>query len=96
MARIERELNAKGATDRAAKFVCALALALPGGNAEIFEGVVEGSLVFPPRGTNGFGYDPIFIADGMDITFGEMEPAAKHAISHRARAFEKLLAALSR
>lgn len=96
MARIERELNAKGAADRAAKFVCALALALPGGNAEIFEGVVEGSLVFPPRGTNGFGYDPIFIADGMDITFGEMEPAAKHAISHRARAFEKLLAALSR
>lgn len=96
MARIERELNAKGATDRAAKFVCALALALPGDGTEIFEGVVEGSLVFPPRGTNGFGYDPIFIADGMDITFGEMEPAAKHAISHRARAFEKLLAALSR
>lgn len=96
MARIERELNAKGATDRAAKFVCALALALPGDGTEIFEGVVEGSLVFPPRGTNGFGYDPIFIATGMDVTFGEMEPAAKHAISHRARAFEKLLAALSR
>ena len=58
---------------------------------EIFEGVVEGSLVFPPRGENGFGYDPIFIANGMAITFGEMEPAAKHAISHRARAFEKLV-----
>lgn len=92
MARIERELNAKNATDRSAKFVCALALALPGGNVEIFEGAVEGSVVFPPRGGNGFGYDPIFIADGMAITFGEMEPAAKHAISHRARAFEKLVA----
>lgn len=92
MARIERELSAKNATDRSAKFVCALALALPGGNVEIFEGAVEGALVFPPRGGNGFGYDPIFIADGMDITFGEMEPAAKHAISHRARAFEKLVA----
>ncbi|MBN9531981.1 MAG: non-canonical purine NTP pyrophosphatase, partial [Alphaproteobacteria bacterium] len=96
MARIERELSAKNATDRSAKFVCALALAEPGGNAEVFEGVVEGKLVFPPRGQNGFGYDPIFIADGMDITFGEMEPAAKHAISHRAHAFEKFLAALSR
>ena len=91
MARIERELNAKNATDRSAKFVCALALALPGGNVEVFEGVVEGKLVFPPRGQNGFGYDPIFIADGMAITFGEMEPAAKHAIRHRARAFEKLV-----
>lgn len=96
MARIERELSAKNAIDRSAKFVCALALAEPGGNAEVFEGVVEGKLVFPPRGQNGFGYDPIFIADGMDITFGEMEPAAKHAISHRAHAFEKFLAALSR
>jgi XTP/dITP diphosphohydrolase len=52
---------------------------------------VHGHLVFPPRGTNGFGYDPIFVADGMVETFGEIEPATKHGMSHRARAFEKLV-----
>jgi XTP/dITP diphosphohydrolase len=55
---------------------------------QFFEGKVDGHLVWPPRGTNGFGYDPIFIADGQDLTFGEMEPAKKYAISHRTRAFD--------
>ena len=95
MARVERELKNKGAHDFRAKFVCALALAQPHGECEIFEGEVHGRLVFPARGKNGFGYDPIFIADGMHITFGEIEPAAKHAISHRARAFEKFKQALA-
>ena len=87
MARVEREL--KAARDTSAKFVCALTLAAPSGDAEIFQGEVHGHLVFPPRGKNGFGYDPIFVADGMNQTFGEIDPVQKHAISHRARAFEK-------
>jgi non-canonical purine NTP pyrophosphatase (RdgB/HAM1 family) len=92
MARIEREL--KAARDTSAKFVCALALGAPSGEAEIFEGEVHGRLVFPPRGKNGFGYDPIFVADGLNRTFGEIDPAQKHAISHRARAFEKFAQAV--
>ena len=94
MARVERELKAKSAKDMSAKFVCALALATPSGEVELFEGEVPGHLVFPPRGRNGFGYDPIFVADGMKQTFGEIEPAQKHAISHRARAFEKFAEAV--
>jgi len=86
MTRIESELKAKGL-----KFVCALSLALPSGEIQTFEGEVHGTLTFPPRGDHGFGYDPIFIADGMDQTFAEIDPAQKHAMSHRARAFEKLL-----
>ncbi len=89
MTRVERELRQRGARDTSAKFVCALALAAPSGEAAQFEGDVHGHLVFPPRGGNGFGYDPIFIADGMTQTFGEIDPALKHAVSHRARAFEK-------
>jgi XTP/dITP diphosphohydrolase len=89
MARVEREL--KDAKDRSAKFVCVLALASPGGETETFRGEIEGTLVFPPRGDKGFGYDPIFVANGMQQTFGEIDPAAKHAMSHRARAFEKLV-----
>lgn len=77
---------------RSAAFVCALALAWPDGHVEIFEGRVEGRIVWPPRGTRGFGYDPIFVPDGGELTFGEMEPDAKHAISHRADAFDKLAA----
>lgn len=95
MRRVEQELAAKGATDRSARFVCALAVAWPDGRVETFEGEVRGTLVWPPRGSNGFGYDPIFTPDGDTRTFGEFEPAEKHAISHRARAFAKLLAALS-
>ena len=70
-----------------ANFTCALCLAWPGGSTELFEGKVYGHLVWPPRGAKGFGYDPMFVADGERLTFGEMEPDAKHAISHRARAF---------
>ncbi len=90
MARVERELKASGSADDSAKFVCALALARPGRETVMFEGEVHGRLVFPPRGGKGFGYDPIFVADGMQQSFGELEPAHKHAISHRARAFAKL------
>lgn len=93
MARVERELAAVRNASRRARFVCALAIAYPDGRpTEIFEGTVEGTLTFPPRGAKGFGYDPIFVADGETITFAEMEPEAKHAISHRAHAFAKLVA----
>ena len=91
MTRIRDELRHKGLTTSAAKFVCALTVALPSGEMQTFEGEVHGTLTFPPRGDHGFGYDPIFIADGMDQTFAEIDPAEKHAMSHRARAFEKLL-----
>ena len=90
--RLNEELGAN--PDRRAFFVSALALAWPDGHVESFEGRVEGVMVWPPRGSRGFGYDPVFQANGEQLTFGEMEPARKHAISHRARAFEKLLAAL--
>jgi XTP/dITP diphosphohydrolase len=90
MARVERELKEKGSSDFSAKFVCVLALASAKGETETFRGEVEGHLVFPPRGSKGFGYDPIFVAKGMTETFAEIDPAAKHAMSHRARAFEKL------
>ncbi|MGI9406437.1 MAG: non-canonical purine NTP pyrophosphatase, partial [Hyphomicrobiaceae bacterium] len=79
--------------DRRANFTCALSLTWPDGTCAEFEGKCFGHLVWPGRGTNGFGYDPIFIPDGYDITFGEMDPAQKHAISHRARAFEQFAAA---
>jgi XTP/dITP diphosphohydrolase len=91
MARVERELKEKQAKDYAAKFVCVLALAKPDGETAVFEGEVEGTLTFPPRGEKGFGYDPIFVANGMAETFGEIEAATKHGMSHRARAFRKLL-----
>ena len=91
MTRIHDELRHKGLTSSAAKFVCALCVALPSGEMQTFEGEVHGHLTFPPRGDHGFGYDPIFIADGMEQTFAEIEPARKHAMSHRAKAFEKLL-----
>ena len=79
---------------RRAHFVCALSLAWPDGHVESFEGKVFGTLVWPPRGDKGFGYDPIFQADGHTMTFGEMEPEAKHAMSHRADAFGQLMAAV--
>ena len=91
MARVEQELKAKNRLDSAAKFTCVLALASPDGEVQTFEGEVHGKLVFPPRGDKGFGYDPIFLADGMDKTFGEIAPATKHGMSHRARAFQRLL-----
>jgi XTP/dITP diphosphohydrolase len=76
-----------------ANFTCVLCLAWPDGVHEVFEGKVFGRLVWPPRGSKGFGYDPMFIADGETLSFGEMEPERKHAISHRARAFSQFLAA---
>jgi XTP/dITP diphosphohydrolase len=94
MERVRRELQDK---DRSAHFVAVLALAWPhkddGGRVEIFRGEVHGRLTWPPRGTRGFGYDPIFIPDGYSETFGELDPARKHTISHRARAFENLVQA---
>ena len=79
--------------NRRGAFVCALALAWPDGAVETFEGVIQGHLEFPPRGSNGFGYDPIFVPEGDSRTFGEFEPAEKHAISHRAIAFRQLVRA---
>ncbi|WP_448581805.1 RdgB/HAM1 family non-canonical purine NTP pyrophosphatase [Thermaurantiacus sp.] len=94
MRKVENRLAALGpGASRRAAFHCALALAWPDGAHALFEGVCPGKLVWPPRGDRGFGYDPMFVADGEQRTFGEMEPEAKHAISHRARAFAKLVAA---
>jgi len=90
MAKVEQALQEKAGRSkegRRAHFACALAIAWPDGQVETFEGTIEGTLVWPPRGDRGFGYDPAFQPDGYDITFGEMDPEAKHAISHRARAF---------
>ncbi|HXZ02126.1 MAG TPA: RdgB/HAM1 family non-canonical purine NTP pyrophosphatase [Stellaceae bacterium] len=94
-ARAMREVEARlaGHADRSARFVAVLALAWPDGHVETFRGEAPGHLVFPPRGTRGFGYDPIFVPEGGRETFGEMDPAHKHAISHRADAFRKLAAA---
>lgn len=93
MGRVWSEIEGAGPdASRDAHFVCALALARPeDGQVETFEGKVHGSMVWPPRGENGFGYDPMFVAAGMDRTFGEIDPAEKHAISHRADAFRKLV-----
>jgi len=96
MARVHDELEAKGdEAGRDAHFVCVLCLCWPDGRAETFEGRVEGVLVWPPRGENGFGYDAMFQPIGYEQTFGELAPDAKHAISHRAEAFRKLVAALA-
>jgi XTP/dITP diphosphohydrolase len=94
MAEVERQLVASGSADRSARFVCVLALVLPDGTEQVFEGFVGGKLVYPPRGSNGFGYDPVFVATGQTITFGEMDPDIKHAMSHRADAFAKFVAAV--
>ena len=88
MQRVHREL---GDRDRSAQFVAVLALAWPDGDLELFRGEVAGKLVWPPRGERGFGYDPIFVPEGGVATFGEIDPAQKHRISHRARAFAKLV-----
>jgi XTP/dITP diphosphohydrolase len=95
MQRVEDRLAAlPPETPREAHFVCALALAWPDGHIEWFEGRVDGCLVWPPRGDRGFGYDPMFVPHGHDQSFGEMDPDAKHAISHRAKAFAQLVAAV--
>jgi XTP/dITP diphosphohydrolase len=91
MARVHQGL---GERDRRAHFVAVLALARPDGELATFRGEAHGHLIWPPRGERGFGYDPIFIPDGHEETFGEMDPTLKHRISHRARAFTKLVEAL--
>ena len=92
-----RERGAHASSQRKAQFVCALCLAWPDGHLEEFEAAVQGALVWPPRGGNGFGYDPMFLPDGHALTFGEMTNVEKHGLppagkglSHRARAFLKL------
>jgi XTP/dITP diphosphohydrolase len=94
MRNIEEKLQSKGAltpAQRRAEFVCVLSLCHPDGKHHEFEGRAQGSLVWPPRGSRGFGYDPMFLPEGFDVTFGEMAPEQKHLISHRARAFHKLM-----
>ena len=94
MKRVMEEVEAKrNQNDKAAHFTCALTLAWPDGIMASFEGKVFGDLTWPMRGEKGFGYDPIFIPKGHDITFAEMDPSDKHAMSHRANAFKQLIAA---
>ncbi len=91
MARVHRE--AAGSADRRAWFISVLCLAWPDGEPALFEGRVDGAYAWPPRGDRGFGYDPMFVPDGSALTYGETDPDEKHATSHRARAFARLLAA---
>ena len=93
MGKVEGKLAELGTdTDRSAYFVCTLALAWPDGHTEIFEGRVQGGLTWPPRGLLGFGYDPVFVPEGRCVTFAELDPAEKHAMSHRADALRQLVA----
>ncbi len=95
MGKVEGLLAALGPeVIRSAAFVCTLALAWPDGDIALFEGRVEGRLIWPPRGGNGFGFDPVFVPRGHHESFGEMAPELKHAISHRADAFNRLKASL--
>jgi XTP/dITP diphosphohydrolase len=94
MKKVEERLEEAHADDLSAWFTSALAVAWPGGPAVVVEGEIHGTLTFPARGERGFGYDPIFVPQGGELTFGEMDPATKDAMSHRARAFAKLKAAL--
>lgn len=91
MQRVEAALASQGHRDRSAHFVCALTLAWPDGRTHTVEGVVHGVLTWPPSGTRGFGFDPVFIPVGHTVTFGEMDPDAKHFISHRADAFRQMI-----
>ena len=93
MGKVEGKLVALGAdAPRTARFVCTLAIAWPDGHSQIYAGTVEGALTWPPRGTLGFGYDPVFVPSGYTQTFAELDPVDKHAMSHRADAFAKLVA----
>jgi XTP/dITP diphosphohydrolase len=95
MGKVEGKLAELGPeVDRSAYFICTLALVWPDGHSQVYEGRAHGSLIWPPRGKLGFGYDPVFVPNGMTQTFAEMDPKAKHAISHRADAFAKLVAAV--
>ncbi len=90
MEKLHTEMQDKGGADTA-RFVCALALAFPDGEVHVYEGKVEGRITWPPRGEKGFGYDPVFVAEGDKLTFGELDPSEKHAKSHRADAFGKFI-----
>lgn len=93
MGKVEGLLQAKGPNaPRDAWFSCVLAIAWPDGDTAIYEGRAEGTLTWPPRGTMGFGYDPVFVPQGREVTFAELDPEEKHRISHRADAFAKLVA----
>ncbi|TWJ10026.1 RdgB/HAM1 family non-canonical purine NTP pyrophosphatase [Altererythrobacter ishigakiensis] len=93
MGKVEGMLQQLGSdTDRSAAFHCVLAIAWPGGEHAVYEGKCAGSLTWPPRGEMGFGYDPVFVPQGRDQTFAEIDPEEKHAMSHRADAFAKLVA----
>ncbi|NCP17924.1 MAG: RdgB/HAM1 family non-canonical purine NTP pyrophosphatase [Erythrobacter sp.] len=93
MGKVEGLLSQQGAdVDRSAAFHCTLALAWPDGEYAVYEGIAPGSLTWPPRGELGFGYDPVFVPEGREQTFAEIAPEEKHAISHRADAFAKLVA----
>jgi XTP/dITP diphosphohydrolase len=94
MKKVEQRLEEIASTDRRAWFTSALAVAWPDGPCVVVEGRIDGELVFPPRGDRGFGYDPIFRPEGSELTFGEMDPVEKDALSHRARAFARLKVAL--
>jgi XTP/dITP diphosphohydrolase len=91
MARVHDELEATGGAYRRANFTCALALTAPNGEEAVFVGKVFGAITWPPRGSLGFGYDPIFVPDGHSETFGEMDPDAKNAMSHRMIAFKQMM-----
>ena len=92
MGKVEGMLAEKGPdAPRDAWFSCVLAIAWPDGESAVYEGRIDGALTWPPRGTLGFGYDPVFVPAGMDQTFAELDPAQKHAMSHRADAFAKLV-----
>ena len=94
MAKVERRMDDSDDKSTHAWFTCALAVAWPHGPAFVVEGRIDGNLTFPPRGLNGFGFDPIFVPEGHQMTFGEMDPKAKDDMSHRMRAFDQLKAAL--
>ena len=96
MKKVAEEITARHGWSKpgpAANFTCALCLARPNQEPMVFEGRINGTLVWPPRGDKGFGYDPMFVPEGFDQTFGQIEPAAKHAMSHRARAFVQFVEA---
>jgi XTP/dITP diphosphohydrolase len=90
-AMVDIHAQIKDAEDQRAWFICALCLAWPDGHTETFVGRVDGTIAWPPRGTVGFGYDPMFVPQGGSQTYGEMDPAEKHATSHRARAFAQIM-----
>ncbi|MEM1396041.1 MAG: RdgB/HAM1 family non-canonical purine NTP pyrophosphatase [Pseudomonadota bacterium] len=91
MLKVANQLRRSNKTDKSARFICCLCLAWPDGEDAVFMGHVDGEIVWPPRGSRGFGYDPIFLYPPLGSTFGELSPALKHSLSHRANAFQKLV-----